>query len=239
MHPGSKEPATGTHAPATADPGAGFEAAVQQVVAAGVRLLGVDGAVLTTLDEAGEPLRHLAGGELAPLLEAARDQLWAGPCLEAVASGALVQSSKLSFDQRWPKLALVAEEHAVHGLASLAVDPGAGYVGAFTVVRMPARAWRPAELRAVATYAEVVAAVARTAAEAGVRAEVAAQLEHALRHRVVIEQAKGMLMEREQLNPPEAFDRLRRSARAARRKVSEVAADVVAGRPLGGPPQRP
>jgi AmiR/NasT family two-component response regulator len=56
---------------------------------------------------------------------------------------------------------------------------------------------------------------------------------------VVIEQAKGRLMEREGLSPAEAFDRLRRSARTSRRKVSEVALDVLAGRPLKDPPPRP
>jgi AmiR/NasT family two-component response regulator len=51
----------------------------------------------------------------------------------------------------------------------------------------------------------------------------------------VIEQAKGILMEREQLDPAGAFDRLRKAARARRRRVSEVAAEVVAGDPLPPP----
>jgi AmiR/NasT family two-component response regulator len=48
----------------------------------------------------------------------------------------------------------------------------------------------------------------------------------------VIEQAKGILMEREQLDPAGAFDRLRKAARARRRRVSEVAAEVIAGEPF-------
>jgi AmiR/NasT family two-component response regulator len=42
-------------------------------------------------------------------------------------------------------------------------------------------------------------------------------------------------MEREQLDPAGAFDRLRKAARAGRRRVSEVAAEVVAGDPLPPP----
>jgi AmiR/NasT family two-component response regulator len=45
----------------------------------------------------------------------------------------------------------------------------------------------------------------------------------------MIEQAKGILMEREGLDPAAAFDRLRRAARADRRRVGEVAAEVVGG----------
>ena len=87
------------------------------------------------------------------------------------------------------------------------------------------------------TYAGVVASLVGAAAESERSSQVIDQLEHALHHRVVIEQAKGILMEREQLDPPGAFDRLRKAARARRRRVSEVATEVVAGQPL--PPTGP
>jgi AmiR/NasT family two-component response regulator len=51
----------------------------------------------------------------------------------------------------------------------------------------------------------------------------------------VIEQAKGILMERERLDQAGAFDRLRKAARARRRRVSEVATQVVHGHPLPPP----
>jgi len=87
------------------------------------------------------------------------------------------------------------------------------------------------------TYAGVVASLVGAAAESERSSQVIDQLEHALHHRVVIEQAKGILMEREQLDPAGAFDRLRKAARARRRRVSEVAAEVVEGHPL--PPPSP
>jgi AmiR/NasT family two-component response regulator len=52
---------------------------------------------------------------------------------------------------------------------------------------------------------------------------------------VTIEQAKGILMEREGLDPVAAFDRLRRPARPTRRRVGEVADEVVAGQDLPEP----
>ncbi len=67
---------------------------------------------------------------------------------------------------------------------------------------------------------------------AALEAERTGQLEHALEHRIVVEQAKGVLMGREDLSVREAFERLRAVARSRRRPVEELARDVVAGRPL-------
>lgn len=54
------------------------------------------------------------------------------------------------------------------------------------------------------------------------------QLEHALAARVVVEQAIGVLTERQGGSPREAFERLRKVARARGRKVHDLAGEVVA-----------
>jgi hypothetical protein len=74
------------------------------------------------------------------------------------------------------------------------------------------------------------------------------QLEHALASRVVVEQAIGVLAERNQIRPREAFERLRRTARGMGRRVHDLARQVVdsVGDPravlpgeLGGRPASP
>lgn len=55
-----------------------------------------------------------------------------------------------------------------------------------------------------------------------------AQLEHALATRVVVEQAIGVLAERNRVTPRHAFERLRQAARARGRRVHELSRDVVA-----------
>jgi AmiR/NasT family two-component response regulator len=57
-----------------------------------------------------------------------------------------------------------------------------------------------------------------------------AQLENALRTRIVIEQAKGVLAERFGLDIEEAFDLLRRAARSHRMKIHALASEVVQSR---------
>ena len=54
------------------------------------------------------------------------------------------------------------------------------------------------------------------------------QLEHALAARVVVEQAIGVLTERQHSTPRDAFERLRKVARSRGRKVHDLAKEVVA-----------
>lgn len=54
------------------------------------------------------------------------------------------------------------------------------------------------------------------------------QLEHALAARVVVEQAIGVLAERQHIPPRTAFERLRKSARSRGRRVHDLAREVVA-----------
>lgn len=53
------------------------------------------------------------------------------------------------------------------------------------------------------------------------------QLEHALAARVVVEQAIGVLAERQRTSPREAFERLRKVARSRGRKVHDLSREVV------------
>jgi inorganic triphosphatase YgiF len=57
--------------------------------------------------------------------------------------------------------------------------------------------------------------------------ERAIQLQTALDSRVVIEQAKGIVAARESISPDEAFDKIRRQARSERRKLHDLAAEIV------------
>src|SRR5215207_5263873 len=66
------------------------------------------------------------------------------------------------------------------------------------------------------------------AVERGLRAVLASPIQRALDARVVIEQAKGALVAQEGLSEREAFERLRRQARRQRRRVVEVAAEILA-----------
>jgi hypothetical protein len=56
-----------------------------------------------------------------------------------------------------------------------------------------------------------------------------AQLEHALRSRVAIEQAKGIIAERYGLDPEQAFELIRQASRANRMKLHDLVQAIKPG----------
>jgi hypothetical protein len=222
----------GVQLPVAPPAAAALEEAVRPAVVAATRLFRVAGAFLAAAGERGELAWTVAAGDLAKVLERAAGPLWSGPCQEVLDGGTLVRTSSLPDEVLWPDLAAALGPAGVNSLLCVPVEGPAGPAAALTVVRRPDRPWQAHEVESVMTYGGVLAGLLRVAGESATRAQVIAQLEHALRHRVTIEQAKGILMEREGLDPAVAFDRLRIAARATRRRVGDVAADVVAGRVL-------
>jgi response regulator NasT len=83
--------------------------------------------------------------------------------------------------------------------------------------------------------AEVQAAIevaVRRYREAALLNERVEQLETALQRRVIIERAKGVLMERHRIDDRAAFQRLREHARSNNRRVVDVAAALLEGHAL-------
>ena len=77
-----------------------------------------------------------------------------------------------------------------------------------------------------------MASLPSAAVTAEVKGRLADQLQAALEHRWLIEQAKGVLMGRERLDAQAAFERLRGAARSSTRRLADVARDVTVGQPL-------
>jgi AmiR/NasT family two-component response regulator len=100
-------------------------------------------------------------------------------------------------------------------------------VGVVAVFAAQPHEWGEAELEAIVAFTELVALLILNAMEASERGRLAGELQAALDSRVVIEQAKGVLVGRHGLTTRQAFERLRRQARDQRRPLTEVARSVV------------
>ena len=100
-------------------------------------------------------------------------------------------------------------------------------VGVVAVLDGRPHPWTDAEGEAIVAFTELVALLVLNAMEASERGRVASELQVALDSRVVIEQAKGVLVGRHGLTTRQAFERLRRQARDQRRPLTEVAKAVV------------
>jgi signal transduction protein with GAF and PtsI domain len=105
-------------------------------------------------------------------------------------------------------------------------------VGTLDIYARDPRGWDPSEVAALQAYAGLMASLLSAATTAQVKGRLADQLQAALEHRWLIEQAKGVIMGREQVDAQAAFERLRGAARSSTRRLADVAKDVTGGQPL-------
>ena len=89
------------------------------------------------------------------------------------------------------------------------------------------RPWSPEGELALLAFTDLAALLIAAMMQGEEQSGLALQLQGALDSRQVIEQAKGVLMERHSLAPRAAYDRLRARARAERRKLGVICAEVV------------
>lgn len=151
-----------------------------------------------------------------------------GPCVDSLRSGARVVGTPLS------SLAEVAADLTDYGVDVAVVDvlpmrlrdQTIGVVALLRGEPGPTTPESVALAEAMADVATIGLIQQRAIHEARLLAE---QLRVALDSRVVLEQAKGALAERAGLDVAQAFDLMRGYARRRRRRLADVARDVLAG----------
>lgn len=189
-------------------------------------VVGVDGAGPTVVHEDGPPRWVAATDAVMELLERVQQDFGEGPFLQAYAEDRAVTVEDLRAVPAWSRIAAVVGQH-VCGMLSVPVRLAGQPVGTLDAYTTQPRAWSVEEVEAVGAFAEVAADLVRTAVQLAARDLEVAQLQHALTNRVWVEQAKGVLAATQGLEPREAFEQLRATARSASRKVAEVAREVV------------
>lgn len=199
-------------------------AALDEVVTACVDILGVTGSGVMLADETSEIHYVAASDGQGRLLEKAESQTGQGPCTDAFVQDRVVWSDDVRTDERWPHFrALVEGQPELRAVMGVPVTLGSVRVGTLDVFRDHPHAWTEAEREALARYSTVVQATLTAALAAHTAGEQAAQLQHALDYRVVIERGVGYLMARDRLDAAAAFERLRQTARSSRTKIGLVA----------------
>jgi GAF domain-containing protein len=214
---------------------------LQQAVLAAKQLFDADAAGVMLVDVDGSLRWASASDPRAQTLEDNQEIFAAGPCMRAYATGKPAVMHDATLERRWGEIALTFVEVQIRSGLSVPVELGGGPIGTLDVYAVDPRGWDPSEVAALQAYAAVVGTLLAAAAKAELSGALADQLQTALDSRGLIERAKGALMERERLDDQEAFTHLRRAARSSGRKLTEVAAEVAAGKPLprGRPGPKP
>lgn len=191
-------------------------------------VFGYSGAAIMFITESGYLSYVAASDEAGRQLEQAQAEAGQGPCYESYVYAREVVSGDLRADDRWPDLSahLSAGIRAVAGIPILL---GGSPVGTLNVYRDQPTEWDDSDVNALRAYTDLIAEIVGAALAAQDHSVLAGQLQYALDYRVVIERAVGYLMGAHRLDAVTAFDVLRKRARDSRRRVSDVAAEVLGG----------
>ena len=216
----------------TLDVERGLAGTLQQVLRSAKTLFDADGAGLTLVDRAGA-LRWARVSDQDPqAVEGDREGLAQGPCTVAFAQRAPAAVRDLSAEPDWRELAQVFFDDGFHSALSVPVEVDGGAVGTLDIYVGTRSEWDAGEVAALQAYAGLVASLLVAAVTTRVEGQLADQLQAALDHRLLIEQAVAVLIQREGLDAQAAFEWLRTAARSSGCAVVEVAREVVGGAPL-------
>lgn len=174
-----------------------------------------------------------AYGPAVAELERTQERVQVGPCVTAFQTGKVVAVSDLTtYSGQWPDYCAAAAGARITAVASLPMrlDDAEPAVGALNLYADGPREWPEEDLAAAAVMADMATAYLINASHHRKQVELAEQLQHALNSRVLIEQAKGVLVANHRITPAQAFERLRRHARNRGVKLTAVADAVIRGK---------
>ena len=198
----------------------------------------------------------LASAPAAEELEELQFTLGQGPCIDAVAGHGPVLAHDLSQPDsrwRWPQFAPAAAERGVRGLFAFPVAVGAAQVGVLGVYRLQAGPLSADELADGLVFADTlmmlaldersgVGPAAAGALDATVTDAATDAVTYAVTDAMVavrqarVHQATGMVAAQLGVGMPDALAALRARAYVSGRRLSDVAADVLARRIRFAPP---
>jgi GAF domain-containing protein len=203
---------------------------LQVLAARCVELLDVAAAGIMLADQGGSLMTVAACDERARLLELFEIQNDEGPCRDCYRLGAAVVNVDLDgARERWPLFTPQAIAGGFRSANALPLRLRSQVVGSLNLFHANPGGLGNAELRLAQALADT-AAIGIVQQRTIRRSEaLAGQLQLALTSRIVIEQAKGVLAERLQISPDDAFGVLRGAARSRNRLLSELARDVTDG----------
>ena len=205
-----------------------------------VALLAASAAGVVLADPRGELRVAAVSSEEAGLLELFQLQNDQGPCLECFRTGRPVTAADLAgAPQRWPRFAHAAVQAGFRTVEALPMRLRDQVIGALNLFGAGPDPLGPADLRIGQALADV--ATIGLLHERNVRRSdtVAEQLQAALNSRVMIEQAKGKLAERLNVDMDRAFAMLRDYARNSNQRLTDVARTFVEGASAEFPPPAP
>jgi len=180
-----------------------------------------------TLLTGDNPVTAVTTGPLALDLDEVQYGRGDGPCLHAAAEGEPVEVQDMRSDPRWPHFGEAAVRQGCLSSLSLPLPLHEGVSGALNIYARSTGAFDQASREFAQRFASYGAVVAGNMLVYESALDRAKNLEAALASRAVIDQAKGVLMERFKLTPDQAFRALAQVSMETNTKVRDIAARFI------------
>lgn len=203
---------------------------LHQVTVRCADVLGVSAAGVLLADQRGALRVVAASTEQTRLLEVLQLQTDQGPCPDCFHTGRPVAVADLSAaTSRWPRFAAAARQIGFASVDALPMRLRTDVIGTLNLFGSKPGALDDGTIRLAQAMADVATIGLLQARAIRHREALAEQLQTALNSRVIIEQAKGVIAERRQLDMDQSFTVLRSTARRTNRRLSDLARAVVDG----------
>jgi GAF domain-containing protein len=194
-----------------------------------VELLDAAAAGILLADSDGHLCVVGASTEQIHLLELFQIQNDEGPCFDCYQSGQVVLHSDLDTVTPWPGFAAECTAAGYRSVCAVPLRHRSATLGCLNLFMSEPGGLTDEDValaQALADVASITIVQDQAIRDAAIRE---GHLQHALTSRIAIEQAKGMLAERNNVDMDEAFSRLRAYSRNNNRGLTNVAEAVVAG----------
>lgn len=202
-----------------------------RLVGACVEVLAVKAAGIMLADQRRSLRVFASTNEETRMLELLELQNNDGPCLEAFHTGTVIAGVDLArLTTRWPHFAAAALAAGIKTAYAVPMRLRDQTIGALNLFRASTEPLSVHDMNVARVMADMAAIGIINHWSIRQQEVLAQQLQSALNTRVIIEQAKGVLAEREGLSMGEAFEFLRSTARATQRPIAEVATEMVTKR---------
>ena len=203
------------------------EEAMHRIVQTTHAIFNVDGAGLMLADVDHHLLNAAVSDDRMRHLEELQIRHQEGPCIDSFEDKELVRAEDLVQEQRWPSFCKHAVAHGIGAVLASPIPYNQDAVGVVAVASELRRPWSPEAELALLAFTDLAALLIASMLMGEQQTELAAQLQSALNSRAIIEQAKGVLIGQQGITAHLAYLQLRAQARAERRKLAIVSADVV------------
>ena len=150
-----------------------------------------------------------------------------GPCMDAARAGQLFLVDDMRTEQRWPDYARHVAAQGVRSSLSIPLPFQGATIGALDTYAGRPRAFGEADVALGEEVASWLALAVGNAEAAARTEEDLAHMRKAMMSRAVIEQAKGILIERHKVTDDQAFTILAHASQQTNVKLRDVAADLV------------